>query len=237
MLTPDEGWLCTLEFGTEVPAEPGSEQYQPVEVELSCFPFLAWEDQTPFRRVPEGLREGLIYPMPTDRPHFQGPETMKAQDDTIYVLRLPSFFQSAFVALHKPGTPDAPYVRLAQQWEHEQAPAWRGYTVFWVSLLQLAPKPHQHTLLQRRLPQREPSVSPRPARLSLNGISNLREPSQRVISEPESNSQVVVRPPAFSLFNGDVPSALSNRTTSTRFSPFSDTDEIIEQQGPPHQLA
>ncbi|KAI9060321.1 hypothetical protein FKP32DRAFT_1595710 [Trametes sanguinea] len=79
---------------------------------------------------------------------------------------------------------------------------------------------------------REPSVSPRPARLSLNGISNLREPSQRVISEPESNSQVVVRPPAFSLFNGDIPSALSNRTTSTRFSPFSDTDEIIEQQGP-----
>ncbi|OSD06744.1 hypothetical protein PYCCODRAFT_1430931 [Trametes coccinea BRFM310] len=79
---------------------------------------------------------------------------------------------------------------------------------------------------------REPSVSPRPARLSLNGISNLRESSQRVISEPESNSQVVVRPPAYSLFNGDVPSALSNRTTSTRFSPFSDTDELIEQEAP-----
>ncbi|CDO75659.1 hypothetical protein BN946_scf184941.g12 [Trametes cinnabarina] len=77
---------------------------------------------------------------------------------------------------------------------------------------------------------REPSESPRPARLSLTGISNLRESSQRVISEPESHSQLVIRPPMFPLLSGDVPSALSNRTTSTRFSPFSDTEEVVEEK-------
>ncbi|KAL1942124.1 hypothetical protein VTO73DRAFT_6654 [Trametes versicolor] len=81
---------------------------------------------------------------------------------------------------------------------------------------------------------REPSVSPRPARLSLTGISNLREPIQRVLPEPDPNGQVLVRPHAFPLFNGDLPSTLSTRSTSTRFSPFSDTEDASELTVPPH---
>ncbi|KAI0663635.1 hypothetical protein C8Q70DRAFT_1050292 [Cubamyces menziesii] len=77
---------------------------------------------------------------------------------------------------------------------------------------------------------REPSISPRPARLSLTGISNMREPAQRVLPEPDPN--VLVRPHGYPLFNGDIPSALSNRTTSTRFSPFSDTDDVAEPDVP-----
>ncbi|KAI0630227.1 hypothetical protein C8Q77DRAFT_1137071 [Trametes polyzona] len=76
--------------------------------------------------------------------------------------------------------------------------------------------------------KREPSVSPRPARLSLTGISNLREPIQQVLADPDTNGQVLVRPNGFPLFGGDLPSTLSNRSTSTRFSPFSDSDEVIE---------
>ncbi|KAI0675168.1 hypothetical protein C8Q78DRAFT_1010802 [Trametes maxima] len=72
---------------------------------------------------------------------------------------------------------------------------------------------------------REPSVSPRPARLSLTSISNLREPAGRLIPEPDPNGQVLVRPHGFSLFSGDLPSTVSTRSTSTRFSPFGDSDE------------
>ncbi|KAI8972239.1 hypothetical protein BD414DRAFT_500631 [Trametes punicea] len=75
---------------------------------------------------------------------------------------------------------------------------------------------------------REPSVSPRPARLSLNGISNLREPTQRVLSDPDPNGQTLVRPHGFSL-SGDIPTSISTRSNSTRFSPFSETDEVMEQ--------
>ncbi|KAI0374161.1 hypothetical protein BV20DRAFT_988515 [Pilatotrama ljubarskyi] len=76
---------------------------------------------------------------------------------------------------------------------------------------------------------REPSASPRPARLSLSGISNLREPAHRVVPDPDSNGQVLVRPPGFPLFGGDLCSTLSTQSTSTRFSPFSDTDDVVEQ--------
>ncbi|KAI0355600.1 hypothetical protein OH77DRAFT_1511469 [Trametes cingulata] len=79
---------------------------------------------------------------------------------------------------------------------------------------------------------REPSASPRPARLSLSGISNLREPAHRVVPDPDPNGQVLVRPPGFPLFAGDLPSTLSTHSTSTRFSPFSDTDDVIEQSAP-----
>ncbi|KAI0645568.1 hypothetical protein C8Q79DRAFT_701051 [Trametes meyenii] len=72
---------------------------------------------------------------------------------------------------------------------------------------------------------REPSVSPRPARLSLGPISNLRESTGRLLSEPYPNGQVLVRPHGLALFGGDLPSTLSTRSTSTRFSPFGDSDE------------
>ncbi|KAI0769754.1 hypothetical protein BD413DRAFT_477478 [Trametes elegans] len=75
---------------------------------------------------------------------------------------------------------------------------------------------------------REPSVSPRPARLSLNGISNLREPAQRTLPDPDVNGQVLVRPHGFPLFKGDLPNAVSTRSASTCFSPFSDTDDDAE---------
>ncbi|KAI0745979.1 hypothetical protein C8Q76DRAFT_688877 [Earliella scabrosa] len=72
---------------------------------------------------------------------------------------------------------------------------------------------------------REASVSPRPARLSLTSISNLREPLNRVLSDPDPSGQVLLRPRGFPLFTGDLPSTLSTQSTSTRFSPFGDSDE------------
>ena len=72
---------------------------------------------------------------------------------------------------------------------------------------------------------REVSVSPRPARLSLTGISNLREPPNRVLAEPDPNGQVLLRPNGFPLFGGELPSTLSTRSTSSRFSPFGDSDD------------
>lgn len=73
---------------------------------------------------------------------------------------------------------------------------------------------------------REPSVSPRPARLSLTSISNLRGAATRVLSEPDPNGQVLLRPRGFPLF-ADLPSNISTQSTSTRFSPF-ESDEGIE---------
>ncbi|KAH9847177.1 hypothetical protein C2E23DRAFT_742463 [Lenzites betulinus] len=82
--------------------------------------------------------------------------------------------------------------------------------------------------------KREPSVSPRPARLSLTSISNLREPIQRVLPEPDPNGQVLIRPRGFPLFGGDLPSTISTLSTSTRFSPFSDSDDVGEHDAPAH---
>ncbi|KAI0820017.1 hypothetical protein BC628DRAFT_1423328 [Trametes gibbosa] len=82
--------------------------------------------------------------------------------------------------------------------------------------------------------RREPSVSPRPTRLSLTSISNLREPMQRVLPEPDPNGQVLVRPRGFPLFSGDLPSTLSTLSTSTRFSPFSDSDDLVDHEAPVH---
>ena len=74
---------------------------------------------------------------------------------------------------------------------------------------------------------REPSVSPRPARLSLTSISNLRDAANRVLSEPDPNGQVVLRPRGFPLF-ADLPSNVSTQSTSTRFSPFGESDDGID---------
>ncbi|EJF65480.1 hypothetical protein DICSQDRAFT_124643 [Dichomitus squalens LYAD-421 SS1] len=70
---------------------------------------------------------------------------------------------------------------------------------------------------------REPSISPRPARLSLTAISNLREPTTRVLPEPDPNGQVLLRPRGITLLTSDLPT-LSTNSTSTRFSPFGDSD-------------
>ncbi|RPD57608.1 hypothetical protein L226DRAFT_532116 [Lentinus tigrinus ALCF2SS1-7] len=75
---------------------------------------------------------------------------------------------------------------------------------------------------------RDVSVSPRPARLSLTGISNLREPANRALPDPDPNGQVLLRPRGFPLFGGDLPSTLSTQSTSTRFSPFGDSDDVAE---------
>ncbi|TFK81986.1 hypothetical protein K466DRAFT_501127, partial [Polyporus arcularius HHB13444] len=80
---------------------------------------------------------------------------------------------------------------------------------------------------------RDMSVSPRPARLSLTSISNLREPANRVLPEPDSSGQVLLRTRGFPLFGGDLPSTLSTQSTSTRFSPFGDSDDVAEQDTPP----
>ncbi|PIL35833.1 hypothetical protein GSI_01493 [Ganoderma sinense ZZ0214-1] len=74
----------------------------------------------------------------------------------------------------------------------------------------------------------EPSVSPRPAHLSLTSISNLRDAANRVLSEPDPNGQVLVRPRGFPLF-ADLPSNRSTQSTSTRFSPFGESDHSIDQ--------
>lgn len=72
---------------------------------------------------------------------------------------------------------------------------------------------------------RDVSESPRPARLSLTGISNLREPSLRILSDPDPNGQILLRPRGFN-FTGDLPTSLSSgQCRSTRFSPFADCDE------------
>ncbi|KAI0705047.1 hypothetical protein C8T65DRAFT_728027 [Cerioporus squamosus] len=80
---------------------------------------------------------------------------------------------------------------------------------------------------------RDVSVSPRPARLSLTGISNLREPVNRVLPDPDPNGQVLLRQRGFPLFGGDLPSTLSTQSTSTRFSPFGDSDDVVEKDTPP----
>lgn len=77
---------------------------------------------------------------------------------------------------------------------------------------------------------REVSVSPRPARLSLTGISNLREPINRALSDPDPNVQVLLRPRGFPVYNGDLPSTLSTQSTSTRFSPFGDSDDAPDPE-------
>ncbi|KAH9942446.1 uncharacterized protein BXZ73DRAFT_74702 [Epithele typhae] len=69
------------------------------------------------------------------------------------------------------------------------------------------------------------SFSPRPARLSLTAISNLREPPNRVLTEPDPNGQILLRPNVFPRFGAELgTSALSTHSTSTRFLPF-DSDE------------
>ena len=79
---------------------------------------------------------------------------------------------------------------------------------------------------------RDVSVSPRPARLSLTAISNLREPSNRVLPDPDPNGQVLLRHAGFPLFGSELPSTLSTQSTSTRFSPFGDSDDALEQEVP-----
>ncbi|KAI0744187.1 hypothetical protein C8Q80DRAFT_1106258 [Daedaleopsis nitida] len=69
---------------------------------------------------------------------------------------------------------------------------------------------------------RDVSVSPRPARLSLTGISNLREAPNRVLPDPDPNGQVLLRTRGFPLLSGDLS---STHSTSTRFSPFGDSDD------------